>query len=81
MRCAIYKGLKKVDSYLYVLKKDEFSDVPQQLLDMLGQLEFVMELDLSARQTLAQADPKIVIESMRQQGYYFQIPPKAYIGV
>jgi len=81
MKCAIYKGIKKSDSYLYVLEKDEFSDVPQQLLDMLGKLEFVMEVDLSTRQTLAQAGPKIVTESLQQQGYFFQIPPKTYLGV
>ncbi|MFV2055120.1 MAG: YcgL domain-containing protein [Thiohalomonadales bacterium] len=77
--CAIYRSQKKLDSYLYITKKDEMSEIPQRLLDMLGALEFIMELDLSQRRTLAQADPLAVTEALQQQGYYLQLARKEYI--
>ena len=79
MLCTIYRSQKKFDSYLYIEKKDDLSRIPQQLIDMLGKLEFVLELDLAQRSTLAQADPATVSVALQQQGYYLQLPPKEYI--
>jgi len=76
MQCTIYKGNKKVDHYLYVEKEDDFSHVPQALLDMLGCLELVISLELSAKRQLAQADVGDVMQQLTEQGYYFQMPPK-----
>lgn len=76
MHCAIYKGHKKIDHYLYVEKEDDFSRVPEALLNILGNLELVMTLELSSDRTLAQADINQVRDSLRDQGYYFQMPPQ-----
>ncbi|HEC20779.1 MAG TPA: YcgL domain-containing protein [Gammaproteobacteria bacterium] len=76
MQCAVYKGHKKIDHYLYVEKEGDFSRVPRALLDMLGQLELVIGLDLSPERKLAQADVNEVMQQLREQGYYFQMPPK-----
>ncbi len=76
MQCAVYKGNKKIYHYLYINKQDDFSQVPQALLDMLGKLELVVSLELSAKRQLAQADVKEVMHQLNEQGYYFQIPPK-----
>lgn len=76
MHCAIYKGHKKIDHYLYVEKEDDFSRVPEALLNILGNLELVMTLELSSDRTLAQADINQVRNSLRDQGYYFQMPPQ-----
>ncbi len=81
MKCVIYKGSKKFDSYLFVEKEDDFSRVPAALLDMLGSLELVMTLELSPDRQLAQADVKTVIHNLRDQGFYLQMPRKDYIGV
>lgn len=75
MNCAIYKGHKKIDHYLYIEKKDDFSRVPDALLKMLGELELVMTLELGPNRILAQADVNEVRKSLREQGYYFQMPP------
>lgn len=77
MHCAIYKGQKKTDHYLYVEKKDDFSRVPEALLTMLGKLELVMTLELGPDRVLAQADINQVKSSLRDQGYYFQMPPQS----
>jgi len=78
--CAVYKSHKKVDTYLYVEPDQEFERVPQALLDMLGKLEFVMDVDLEKRDRLAQADLQQVKAALVEQGYFLQLPPKAYIS-
>lgn len=75
MQCAIYKGCRKAESFLYVECVDEFSRVPQVLLDMLGELELVMELDLASREQLAYADINEVGRLLKEQGFYLQLPP------
>ena len=80
MQCAIYRSNKKTDAYLFIEKQDDFKRVPQSLLDMLGNIEFVMTLDLDEREKLAQADPAEVKKSLSSQGYFLQLPPKAYIS-
>lgn len=75
MHCAIYKGPKKIDHYLYVEREDDFSRVPQALLELLGEVELVMALELGPERSLAQADIEEVRQALRKQGYYFQMPP------
>ena len=75
MHCAIYKGPKKIDHYLYVERENDFSRVPKALLDMLGDLQLVMTLELGPDRKLAQADTEQVRQALRDQGYYFQMPP------
>ncbi len=78
MRCTIYKSAKKDDTYLYIEKEGDFSGVPDSLLQLLGGLERVMELDLAPPRKLARADAEQVRAQLREQGYYLQMPPKTY---
>lgn len=75
MQCAIYKGPKKINHYLYVEKEDDFSRVPEALLELLGDLQLVIALELSPERQLAQADVTQVMKQLKEQGYYFQMPP------
>jgi len=77
MRCAVYKSLIKSDTYLFIERKDDFSRVPQVLLDLVGRMELVMELELAPDRSLAQADPQQVRGLLVEQGYYLQLPPSA----
>ena len=36
MLCSVYKSSKKVQTYLYINKRDDFSDVPEALMKMFG---------------------------------------------
>ncbi len=78
MYCTIYKSAKKDDTYLYIEKEGDFSRVPDSLLQLLGDLERVMELELTPQRKLARADAEQVRVQLRTQGYYLQIPPKIY---
>lgn len=75
MQCFIYKSLMKQDIYLYVTQKDDFSNVPEALINSLGRLEFVFDLQLSPERKLAQADAVKVMNSLKELGYYLQLPP------
>ena len=75
MQCFIYKGNRKNDTYLYITRDGDFSDVPQSLQELLGQLEKVMEVTLDENKKLANADVKSVIKQLSDQGFYLQMPP------
>lgn len=78
MICSVYKSNKKVDYYLFVQKEEKFGRVPEALLNMLGNLEFVMDVNLNEREKLSQADPKEVKELISDQGYFLQMPESHY---
>ena len=75
MRCFIYKSLKKDELYLYLNKKDDFSDIPDELLKSLGQLQFVMDLELTPERKLAREDVNKVMNSLEEKGFFIQLPP------
>ncbi|MBS3797619.1 YcgL domain-containing protein [Pseudoalteromonas sp. BDTF-M6] len=75
MLCAVYKSKKKADTYLYLPKRDDFSDVPQPLMDMFGTPQFVMLINLATKTQLALADLAKVKEQLSEQGFYLQLPP------
>jgi uncharacterized protein YcgL (UPF0745 family) len=74
MLCAIYKSSKKEGAYLYVPKKDDFSQVPDALMQMFGKPTMVMVIKLDGRE-LAQVDVEKVKESMSNEGFFLQLPP------
>jgi len=72
----IYKSRLKDELYLYINKKDDFSQVPQPLFDSMGKEPvFVMEVELSPQRQLAREDVNTVIKSLKTQGFHVQIPP------
>ena len=76
MKCFVYKSIKKVDSYIYINKKDYFENIPEQLLLLFGKPEFTLEFELTKDRKLALADANQVIKSIDEQGFYLQMPPK-----
>jgi uncharacterized protein YcgL (UPF0745 family) len=74
MQCAIYKSLKKQDTYLYTATKDDFSHVPETLLKLIGELVHVMDLDLSPERKLAQEDTAEVLHNLQECGWHLQMP-------
>ncbi|GAA5646642.1 MULTISPECIES: YcgL domain-containing protein [Vibrio] len=74
MLCSIYKSSKKEGTYLYLPKKDDFSQVPDTLMQMFGKPVFVMMIKMDGRQ-LAQVDIEKVKASMNEEGFFLQLPP------
>ncbi len=76
MLTVIYKSPRKDQTYLYVLKRDDFSAVPASLLEMFGKPKLVSLLDLAKRDKLAGADIQKVNQALTAQGFYLQMPPQ-----
>ncbi len=74
MICSIYKSAKKEGAYLYIPKKDNFEQVPEPLMQTFGKPHFVMVVKLEGR-TLAQVNVEKVMQSLKDDGYFLQLPP------
>ena len=79
MPCYIYKSLKTDLLFLYVTQKDDFSKVPEALLERFGKLEFVMELELTPERKLFIEDSQNVLASLADHGFFVQLPPSESI--
>lgn len=76
IHCYIYRSLRKDGLYLFVLEEDQFDCIPESLAQYLGKLEKAMELDLHPTRKLSRGDAREVIEKLKEQGFYIQIPPQ-----
>lgn len=76
MLTVIYKSPRKDQTYLYVLKRDDFSAVPETLLKTFGKPQLVSLLDLGKRDKLAGADIEKVRADLLSTGFYLQMPPQ-----
>lgn len=75
MKCYVYRSRRRADTYLYLPRADDFSAVPDALLEMFGKAELALEFELTPQRRLAQANARQVIDSLREKGFYLQMPP------
>ena len=80
MKCFVYRSTKKTDTYVYLANKDNTSVLPGGLIKLLGRTEFVLELDLGKRRTLANADIDQVVTNLETQGYFVQLPKEQHVS-
>jgi len=73
MLCHIYRSDRKLDTYLYLLDKDDFSVVPDELLRIFGSPEFSFSFDLTQERVLAKEDSGEVLDNLANQGYHLQL--------
>ena len=73
----IFRGTRKVESYLYVDKENGLADVPEVLLAQFGEPHSVMTMMLDPQRKLARANAAEVLAKIEEQGYYLQMPPTA----
>ncbi len=78
MHTWIYKSLRKEKTYLYLIAKEHFDAVPKSLLDLLGTLDFVLDIELTKERRLIHADVNHVMRQLEISGYYLQLPPGDY---
>lgn len=76
INCWIYKSSRKEEMYLYLADENGLDEIPEALKQSFGETVFVMELELSAQRQLARADIEAVIQSLKEEGFYLQMPPK-----
>jgi hypothetical protein len=75
MLCAIYKSSKKEQTYLFVKQRDDFSDVPEALMQTFGSPILVTMINLATKDKLAMSDITKVKVALEEKGFYLQLPP------
>ncbi len=73
--CSIYRSPRKHEMYLYVLRADALSRVPEALLGAFGAPVHAFDMVLTPERTLAREDITKVLENLDNQGYHLQMPP------
>ena len=76
MHAYVYKSLKKADTYVYLAGRDAFTRLPEQIRERLGQLQFVLEVELTPERRLARANAVEVREHLATHGFHIQFPPE-----
>ncbi len=76
MLCFIYRCNLKPDMYIYLAEEDVFDNVPKEIFNSLGIVEFVMELEIKADTQLARENTKTVLNNLKQHGFHIQLATK-----
>ena len=79
MLCHIYRSNRKLDTYLYLTIRDDFSAIPSELLRVFGPPEFSFSFDLTEERELAKEDTAEVIENLETRGYHLQLQDEQLI--
>jgi hypothetical protein len=75
MHTWVYKGNRKANTYLYISQRDDFGQVPDSLLKLMGELKLVVDFELHSERRLARADTVLVMQQLQSTGYFLQLPP------
>ncbi|MEO7066193.1 MAG: YcgL domain-containing protein [Rhodanobacter sp.] len=75
MLCFVYASRRKANSYLWLAKRDDFSQLPESLVALLGELRFALEVQLGGQRKLPVEDAEQVRTHLREQGWHLQVPP------
>ena len=75
LSCYIYKSPRRRETYLFVLKENDFSMVPAPLLEALGDVEKVMDIELTPERKLARGNAMQIMNDLRRSGFHLQLPP------
>lgn len=81
MHCYVYASQHKRDTYVWLLARDDFTVLPEALALLLGDLRFVLEVDLDERRQLPHEDSRLVRAHLREQGWHLQLPPGETLAV
>ncbi len=75
MQAFVYKSRRRADTYIFLAARDDFACLPEALRSGLGELSFVLAVDLVPGRRLALSDPEVVRANLVQCGFHLQLPP------
>ncbi len=76
MNCQIFLSGKKDETYLFLAADQSLEELPEDLRATFGEPVFVMALKLTSKSKLARVETQSVLKSLRERGYFLQLPPK-----
>ncbi|NOQ90945.1 MAG: YcgL domain-containing protein, partial [Gammaproteobacteria bacterium] len=65
MQSFIYRCNLKQDMYIYLAEEDNFENVPREIYNTLGIIEFSMELDITPTTKLAREETATVLINLK----------------
>lgn len=74
MQCYVYKSLARREVYVFLDRRDDFSRLPRGLRELLGELRFVVDFELTPERKLARESAAQVLLNLGAQGYHLQMP-------
>ena len=74
MHCFIYRCNLKPDMYIYLAEEDVFENVPKEIFNSLGIVEFSMEIEITPDTRLAREDSETVMSNLSEHGFHLQLP-------
>ena len=80
MECDVYKSQKKDETYLFIPTSATLSDLPDELLKVIGQAEKIMTLKLTPEKKMARGTATAVMKSIEEQGFHLQMPVKPHLN-
>jgi uncharacterized protein YcgL (UPF0745 family) len=75
MHCFVYKSSSKAETYVFLRERDAFRVLPRELALRLGELVFVMDLELEPGRRLARIDADTLRAALVERGFHIQLPP------
>ncbi|QWT19211.1 YcgL domain-containing protein [Bacillus sp. NP157] len=81
MHCFVYASLRKPDTYVWLAQRDAFDRLPEPLVLLLGELRFVLEVQLTANRKLPQEDTEKVLANLNELGWHLQAPSNETLSV
>lgn len=76
MQAYVYKSQRKDETYVYLARRDAFTQLPEPLRSQLGPLRFVLEVTLTPERKLAREEAAVVRENLALRGFHIQFPPR-----
>lgn len=73
MWCYIYRSSKKDNSYLYMAKENDFSQVPESLMAVFGQPTFVMKVLLDGKRKFVVGTAQEIEQRIKNDGFFVQM--------
>lgn len=75
MLAHVYKSHRKADTYIYLAWRDDFDALPATVREPLGELSFVLAVELTPERRLAHVDAAQVRQQLAERGFFLQLPP------
>ena len=75
MKAHVYRSAKRDDTYVYLRDAGDVSVLPGPLVERLGELIHVMDVELTPERKLARVDAAVVRDNLARVGYFLQLPP------
>lgn len=79
--CSVYKSSKKAEMYLYIDRKTELKELPEELKMIFGEPKHVLDMVLTPEKKLARVSSQKVLSAIEENGFFLQMPPSDAIEV